>query len=164
MNWILTLFGEGTELSILQMGLRAFTLYIIALILIRTSGIRTIGKKSSFDIVVTILLGAVLSRAIVGASPYWPTVLAGLVIVILHRLLAWLCLRYSKFGVFLKGEERLLYSKGKFLRENMEKSFLTDGDLLESVRLQINKNSLETVKEINLERSGRISVITQDDQ
>jgi uncharacterized membrane protein YcaP (DUF421 family) len=164
MNWILTLFGEGTELSILQMGLRAFTLYIIALILIRTSGIRTIGKKSSFDIVVSILLGAVLSRAIVGASPYWPTVLAGLVIVILHRLLAWLCLRYSKFGVFLKGEERLLYSKGKFLRENMEKSFLTDGDLLESVRLQINKNSLETVKEINLERSGRISVITQDDQ
>ena len=164
MNWILKLFGEGTELNMLQMGLRALTLYIIALILIRASGIRTMGKKSSFDIVVSILLGAVLSRAIVGASPYWPTVLAGLVIVILHRILAWLCLRHPKFGIFLKGEERLLYSEGKFLKENMEKSLLTDGDLLESVRLQTNKNSLETVKEIYLERSGRISVIIKEGQ
>jgi uncharacterized membrane protein YcaP (DUF421 family) len=163
MDLILNIFGEGTDLNLLQMGSRALTLYIIALILIRTSGIRTIGKQSSFDIVVSILLGAVLSRAIVGASPYWPTVFAGFIIVILHRLLAWLCLRHSKFGVFLKGEERLLYSKGKFFKENMDKAFLTDGDLLESVRLQTNRNSLKTVKEIHLERSGRISVITQDE-
>lgn len=163
MNWILKLFGEGTELNVLQMGLRALTLYLIALILIRASGIRTIGKQSSFDIVVSILLGAVLSRAIVGASPYWSTVFAGFVIVMLHRVLAWLSLRYSKLGMFIKGEERLLYSRGKFLKENMGKALLTDGDLLESVRLQINKNSLETVKEIYLERSGKISVITQND-
>ena len=162
MDWSLKFFGEGPDLTLLQMGLRALTIFIIALILIRTSGIRTIGKQSSFDIVVSILLGAVLSRTIVGASPYWPTVFAGLIIVIAHRLLAWLCLRYSKLGMFLKGEERLLYCNGKFLKENMEKSFLTDGDLLESVRLQINKNSLESVKEIHLERSGKISVITFD--
>jgi len=162
MDWVFKLFGEGTELSIVQMGLRALTLYAIALILIRTSGIRTIGKKSSFDIVVSILLGAVLSRAIVGASPYWATVSAGVVIVLLHRLLAWLCLRYSKLGIIIKGEERLLYSNGEFLKDNMKKSFLTDGDLLESVRLQVNKNSLDTINEIYLERSGKISVVTKD--
>jgi uncharacterized membrane protein YcaP (DUF421 family) len=162
MDWILKLFGTGTDLDVTQMGLRAFTLYIIALILIRTSAIRTIGKKSSFDIVVSILLGAVLSRAIVGASPYWPTVFAGIIIVLLHRLLAWLCLRHPKLGIFLKGEERLLYCNGKFLEQNMKKSFLTDGDVLESVRLQTNKKSLEKVSEIYLERGGRISIIELD--
>lgn len=162
MDLILTLFGEGDELNALQMGLRAFTLYLIALIFIRASGIRTLGKKSSFDFVVLILLGAVLSRAVVGASPYWPTVAAGLVIVILHRLLAWLCLYYSKLGIAIKGEERLLYRDGAFLEENMKKSFLTEGDLMESVRLETNKNSLEVVEAIYLERSGKISVIKKD--
>ena len=159
MDLILTLFGEGDELNALQMGLRAFTLYLIALLFIRTSGIRTLGKKSSFDFVVSILLGAVLSRAVVGASPYWPTVAAGLVIVILHRLLAWLCLYYPKLGIAIKGEERLLYRNGAFLEENMKKSFLTEGDLMESVRLQTNRNSLEVIEAIYLERSGKISVI-----
>ena len=162
MDLILTLFGEGDELNAIQMGFRAFTLYLIALLFIRASGIRTLGKKSSFDFVVSILLGAVLSRAVVGASPYWPTVAAGLVIVILHRLLAWLCLYFPKLGIAIKGEERLLYRNGAFLEENMKKSFLTEGDLMESVRLQTNKNSLEAIEAIYLERSGKISVIEKN--
>jgi uncharacterized membrane protein YcaP (DUF421 family) len=139
MDLSLQLFGEGTDLTLLQMGSRALTVFIIALILIRTSGIRTIGKQSSFDILLSILLGAVLRRTIVGASPYWPTVFAGLIIVLAHRILAWQCLRYFTLGMFLKGEERLLYCNGNFLNENMENSFLTDGYVLESVLLQINK-------------------------
>lgn len=141
------------------MGLRAFTIYLIALLLLRIGGIRTFGKKSTFDMVVSILLGAVLSRAVVGASPYWPTVFAGLVIVVLHRILAWLCMHYSGLGTLLKGKERILYQEGHFSKEDMDKSFLTEGDLLESVRLQTNCDSMDQVKKIYLERSGRISVI-----
>lgn len=159
MNLLLTFFGEGDDLTPLQMGLRAFSIYIIALILIRISGIRTFGKKSAFDNVIVILLGAVLSRTIVGASPYWSTVAASLVLVCLHRLLAWLSLHYHKFGQLIKGKDRVLFSSGNFHKENMERCFLTDGDLLESIRLHANTTCFEDIKEIYMERSGRISVI-----
>lgn len=162
MNIVLTLFGEGDELNLLQMGLRAFAIYLIALILIQASGIRTLGKKSPFDIVVSILLGAVLSRAVVGASPFWSTVAAGAVIVLVHRVLAWLCIHNAKLGIALKGREMLLYADGQFIKENMNRSLLTDGDLMESVRLQTNCNSLENIEAIYLERSGRISVIKKN--
>ena len=162
MNVVLTLFGEGDDLTSLQMGFRAFTLYLVALVLIRISGMRTFGKKSTFDNVVAILLGAVLSRAIVGASPFFATITAGLTLVSLHRLLAWLSLRYDKFGKLVKGKEWILYSNGKFYAENMRKCFLTDGDLLESIKLHANTTSFENIKEIYMERSGRVSVIKMD--
>lgn len=162
MNILLTLFGEGDDLSSVQMGLRAFSLYLFALILIRISGRRTFGKKTTYDNVVVILLGAVLSRAVVGASPYWSTVTAGLVLVCLHRLLAYICLRYHKFGHLIKGKELLLYSDGQFHTENMKKCLLSEGDLLESIRLNVNTNSYDKIKEIYMEKSGGISVIKDE--
>jgi len=93
MDAIYLLFGQGRDLDPLQMSLRAVLVFLIALVLIRVSGRRSFGQRSPFDSVVVILLGATLSRAIVGASPFVATVLASLVIVVCHRLLAWICMR-----------------------------------------------------------------------
>lgn len=164
MNVLLTLFGQGDSLTPLQMGLRAFTLYLFALILVRISGRRTFGKKTTYDNVVAILLGAVLSRAVVGASPYWSTVAAGLVLVCLHRLIAWLSLRYPKFGELVKGKEVLLYSKGEFHHQNMKRCLVAEADLIESIRLNANANSYDQILEIFMERSGKISIIQAKDR
>jgi len=162
MELLSTLFGHGDDLTPLQMGLRACTLYFFALILIRISGRRTFGTKTAYDHVVVILLGAILSRAAVGASPYWSTVTAGFVIVALHRLLAWISLRYHTLGRLTKGKEMLLYSNGRFHHENMDKCLISERDLNESVRLIANTNSFEKIKEIYMERSGKVSVIKVD--
>lgn len=159
MNTIVRLFGEGDGLSPLQMGCRAFSLYLFAIILIRISGKRTFGKKTPYDNVVVILLGAILSRAVVGASPYWSTVTAGLVLAALHRLLAWLSLRNHRLGTLIKGKERLLYSNGQFHDENMKRCLISERDLLESLRVNANTDSYELINEIYMERNGTISVI-----
>src|SRR3954465_3783233 len=61
------LFGDdNADLNVLQMMVRAFVTFLIALALIRVAGIRSFGSKSAFDIVLSITVGAVLSRCITG--------------------------------------------------------------------------------------------------
>jgi len=140
MELLSNLFGHGDDLTPLQMGLRACTLYFFALILIRISGRRTFGTKTAYDHVVVILLSAILSRAAVGDSPYWSTVTAGFVIVSLHRLLAWISSRYHTLGRLTKGKEMLLYNNCRFHHDNMDKCLISERDLNESVRLTANTN------------------------
>jgi uncharacterized membrane protein YcaP (DUF421 family) len=155
------IFGAGKELTGGQMCARAFVTFFITLALIRLAGMRSFGKKSAFDTVITIMSGAVLSRVIVGASAFVPTVAAGVVIVVVHRLIAWVSLKSELVEKIVKGEHRLLYSKGEINWKNMERSSVSERDLIESVRLMANKNSLDEIEEAYMESSGEISVITK---
>ncbi|HEY5535494.1 MAG TPA: hypothetical protein VIL99_11265, partial [Ignavibacteria bacterium] len=80
MNWFYQLIGEGNDPNPYQMAIRAFIVFIIALVFLRLSGRRTFGMFSPFDNVISVLLGAVLSRAVIGASPFFSTIIAALVI------------------------------------------------------------------------------------
>jgi uncharacterized membrane protein YcaP (DUF421 family) len=88
MEIIDTFFGHGNNLNILQMSVRAITLFFVALILIRFTGMRVFGIKSAFDTCVIIMLGAVLARAVVGASPFIPTIVASTALVVVHKIIA----------------------------------------------------------------------------
>ena len=68
-SWALGLDAE--ELTAWQMGLRAMIVYIIGVVLIRLGEKRFIGKFSAFDVIVAIMIGSVLSRAIRGARASW---------------------------------------------------------------------------------------------
>jgi len=159
MDILRELFGEGKDLNALQMGCRSVVVFFIALLYIHLSGLRTFGKKSAFDNIITIMLGAVLSRGIVGASSFLPTMTAGLVMVLTHWLLARLSLHSRLLSKILKGEKKLLYANNHLINKNMVKSLVDEEEIRESVRLGANLNDLEQVKEIYMEGSGEISVI-----
>ncbi len=56
---------DAQQLNIWQMGLRAAVIYIAALIMVRLSGDRRfIGKYAAFDVILSIIFGSTLSRAI----------------------------------------------------------------------------------------------------
>ncbi|SKA09694.1 DUF421 domain-containing protein [Sediminibacterium ginsengisoli] len=164
METILFLFGEGKDLNTLQMGCRAAVSFFVALLLIRMAGQRTFGKGSAFDNVVIIMLGAILSRAVVGVSPVLPVVTACLIITLIHRLLAWLSMYSEWIGAIVKGKAYCLYKNGRRQKGNMKKQLISPKDMLESVRLQTGKDSLDEVDAIHLERNGQISVITKKTQ
>jgi uncharacterized membrane protein YcaP (DUF421 family) len=159
MEIIIKIFGEGKDLSMLQMSARAFVVYLIALVLINISGKRTFGKKSAFDTTITIVLGAVLSRAIVGASPFVPTIAGSLALVLIHRVMGLIILHNKTAGKLLKGEKILLYQNGKVNEINLHKCLMTYDDLMSDVRLKANDNSLENIQEIYMENSGELSVV-----
>ena len=59
MDILHTLFGEGKDLNSLQMVCRAVGCFFITLALIRIAGIRTFGRRTAFDNVITIMLGSI---------------------------------------------------------------------------------------------------------
>jgi uncharacterized membrane protein YcaP (DUF421 family) len=158
MEWLKTLLGEGTQLTIMQMVVRGILVFFAALLMLRIAGKRTFGKQSAADNVIMIILGALLSRAIVGASPILPVLASSFTIVLIHRLLAWFCLRDKLAGKLIKGRELSLYKNGKKQQQNMDSALISEDDLLEGLRLEANTGELADVEEIFIERNGRISV------
>lgn len=164
MEFIQYIFGEGKELNSLQMGSRAFILFFITLVLIRLSGMRTFGIKSAFDNIIVIMLGAVMSRAVAGASPFVPTVVAGLVIVLVHRLLAWLGFYNQRINHAIRGSFFNLYQNGTFNQDNLKSCNVTIEEVMEELRTTLHQNKLDNVSEINMERSGKLSIIKNNVQ
>jgi uncharacterized membrane protein YcaP (DUF421 family) len=162
MNVINFLFGEGQHLTVLQMSMRSFVTFIIMLVLIRFSGMRTFAKRSSFDTIITIMLGAVLARGVVGASPYWATVGSSVVMVIMHRAIAWLSVKNKKFERIVKGVYKKLYHDGALIGNNLEKTGMSENDLHESLRLETKKLTLAEIDTAFIETNGRISFILKE--
>ncbi|TDG03230.1 DUF421 domain-containing protein [Paraburkholderia guartelaensis] len=162
MDAIATLFGEGKDLNALQMGMRALVVFAIALVFVRISGRRSFGQRSAFDYVVAILLGATLSRAVVGASPFISTVVASGVIVLLHRLLAWACMYSRALERLVVGIEREVFRDGQFNQREMAKALLTATDIEESVRQTLGARTMSDVAAAILERSGEVSIISKE--
>ena len=162
MDAVKFLFGEGSDLTMLQMCMRTFATFIIMLILIRLSGMRTFAKRSPFDTIITIMLGAVLARGVVGASNYFDTVAASVVMVAMHRTIAWLSVKNKTFEKLVKGTYTMLYHDGALISNNLERSGMSENDLHESLRLETKKLTLDEIDTAFMETNGRISFILKE--
>ena len=163
MDTIHYLVGEGEHLNVLQMSVRTFFTFIVLLLLIRLAGMRTFAKRSAFDNIIVILLGAVLARGVVGASPYWSTVASSVVMVGMHRLVAWLSVKNKKFEKLVKGVYIKLYQDGSLIDNNLERTGMSENDLHESLRLETKKLTLTEIDTAFMETNGRISFILKEE-
>jgi uncharacterized membrane protein YcaP (DUF421 family) len=159
MDVLIAVFGEGRDLNALQTAARAIVVFFAALLFIRISGRRSFGQRSPFDYVVAILLGATLSRVIVGASPVVPTLSASLVIVLIHRALAWVCVRSRWLESLAVGSEREIYREGRFDARQMSAALITKTDIFEAARQSFHSPDLDDVQAAILERNGEVSLI-----
>ena len=157
-----TLWGEGRDLGALPMASRAFVMFFIALVLIRISGRRSFARRSAFDNIVVIILGAVLSRPIYGASPFWPVVAGATVFVVVHRLLGVLTAWSPGLETLVKGKPYVLLRDGKLDRFEMLRNELSEGDLDAAVRMQTHRPGHQDVAEIHVETSGDVSIVDRD--
>lgn len=158
------IFGSGEHLDPLRMAARALLVFFIALLLIRIGGLRIIGKKSGFDLAIVIMMGAVLARGIVGASPLFSTVAAATVMIVVNRSLAWISTKSPLLNRLFKGNALVLYQYDKINWNNMDKACLSESDLLTSLRLETHHENLENIEKASLETNGRISFLLKSDK
>jgi uncharacterized membrane protein YcaP (DUF421 family) len=159
MSSLTALFGEGRDLTALQMMLRGLVVFLIALTLIRVSGRRSFGQHSPFDSCITVLLGAILSRGIVGASPFLPVIATGIVLVLLHRGLAMLSVRHSAIERLLSGSPTVLFDGGHLSLAAMRRGLVSQTDMRQAVREHAQAEGLQAVKTVTLEHNGIITVV-----
>ena len=159
LNTVLGLGVEPKNLTFFQISLRGFIVFTAALIMLRMGDRRALSRETPFDTVLIVVLAAVLSRAINGSAAFFASIGGGIVIVLLHRILAKVCGRYHAVGRWLKGEPCVLVRDGQLCSQTMKKKCVTEHDIEEDMRLTAKTEDLADIKTARLERSGDLSFI-----
>jgi len=155
---VLGLGLKGEEMHFSHFAVRALVVYVAAVLIVQLGKKRFMGQSTAFDMILGIMLGAVLSRAITGNAPFLPAIGAGAVLVAMHWLFSWIALHWHPFGELIRGKPRLMVRNGQVDDDAMRRTHLSEHDLWEDLRGQ-GVSKLEEVAEARLERSGRLSVI-----
>ena len=127
---------SGKNLSIIAMSIRAVFIFIVWLVTVRVADRRMLGRYSAFDVVLSVMIGAVLGRPINGGAPLWGTLAAVAALVAVHWGLAFVAHRWQFFGRIIKGDSYILVSEGRICSDEMRKNLLTENDLKEMLRLR----------------------------
>ncbi|MCD6048721.1 MAG: hypothetical protein K0Q55_124 [Verrucomicrobia bacterium] len=146
------------ELSHSQILFRTVIMFFAMLLMMRLAGLRFLAGKTTFDVLLGFILASMLSRAINGPAPFWGTILSGFLVVLLHRILAFLTCRYHFLGRWLKGQPEPLVVDGKIQPDAMAANQVSHHDLMQDLRLNSSVDDVEQVKLALLERNGEISV------
>ena len=158
-----TLGIQGDALTWWQMSIRAVIVFLVALIIVRFGNHRIFGKHTAFDIVLGIIYGSVLSRAITGNSPFFPTLVAALVLMLSHRLLAIIAYHSNfGFGNWIKGKPSILIKDGQLQQDALKENSITRHDLEEAIRKSGCEGDINKIETAYLERSGDISIIQKE--
>lgn len=154
--------GAG-ELAMRHMVWRTVIVFTFAIVAIRLAVRRLLGHNAGFDIIVAIVLGSVLSRAINGEAAFFPTLGASVLLVALHYVIASLAFRFHRFSELIKGRAYVLVRNGEIDVASMRRCKITPDDLHENLRLNGGTIAQESVAEARLERNGSISVVRKPD-
>jgi uncharacterized membrane protein YcaP (DUF421 family) len=159
-----SLLGIGAEdLTSGQMALRAVLTFVMTVAIVRLGNKRLFGKGTAFDLVVAIMIGSVMSRAITNASALLATWLAGVVLIGMHWLLATLSYHIDWFGPLIKGNPVLLVKEGDIQRDGMREGGVSQMDLDQALRAEGSEPDPSRVQLAYLERDGSISVVPRKD-
>lgn len=156
---LLNLGAEPKDLTFVQISLRGIIVFVATLAMIRIGHKRSLARKTAFDAVLIVIVASVLSRAINGSAAFFATLGGGLVIVLVHRLFAFLAYYSHWFGVLIKGQPDLIIENGNLVLRAMRRNHISRHDLEEDLRLAAKKEDLEDIRTGYVERSGDISFI-----
>lgn len=162
LNQLQTWLGLGREISdvgAIQMAFRTIIIYAFTLLIVRLGSKRFLSGATAFDVVVGIILGTVMSSAINGSAPFFPTLLAGVALVGMHWLFTMLAFRFDWFGALVKGSSATVIEDGKIQKEAVRQAGLSEHDLKQALRAEGEYTDYSEIKRARLERSGKISVL-----
>ncbi len=141
-----------------QMSARGAVVLIYAIVLLRLAARRVHGRDTAMDIIVAVIVGSALSRAMTGTADLLPTLGATAVLFALHSLIAAIAVRSNWFSKLVKGRATQLIKDGKLDERQARRSLLGKHDIEQELRLH-GVTDPASIQAAWLERNGRISVI-----
>lgn len=145
--------------SIKQIIIMAPLVYFSIIIILRTSGKRTLSDLNAFDFVVTVTIGSIAATTILSVDTTFADGITALVsLVILQYIVAKLDAHFKFVSKVLKSDPTLVYYEGDFLEDNMKKMRITKQDIIQETR-QTGGTVLENVQAVILESNGKLSII-----
>lgn len=158
MDLLNSLFGSKDDISILQECARAALIFAYGLALVRVMGRRVFGKWAALDIVVSIIAGSNLSRALTGGAPLFGTLAATTVLMLLHWLLAHASARFASVSHVVEGRPETLAENGRLHPDRAKRHAVSKADLEEALR-QSGVERIDQTQLVTLEPSGKIGIL-----
>src|SRR4030088_3581058 len=131
-NFVGPLLGLGLEpkdLKFVQISLRGIIVFVATLVMIRLGHKRSLARKTAFDAVLIVILASVLSRAINGSASYCATLGGSVVIVLVHRLFAFVAYHSHWFGCLIKGRPEIIVEDGNLILPVTHRNHISKHDL-----------------------------------
>jgi len=156
---LLGLGVDPKDLTFTQISLRGIIVFLVTLATVRLGHKRSLSHKTPFDAVLLVILAAVFSRAINGSAAFFATLGGGVVLVLLHRLFAYLAFYSHGFGILVKGKPDVIMRDGQCDFRTMRRNHVSTHDLEEDMRLSTHTDDVSAIRLARIERSGDISFI-----
>ena len=149
---------KSEQLGYGHMAARAVLMYILLIVIVRSAKKRFLSNATAFDFILTVMIGSVAARALTGGAPFFPAMLAVVVMVGIHWMISWAGRGSATFSHLIKGHDTLLIKDGRILEKPLANAHMSRDDLEEDLR-EKGVSHTNDVKEARLERSGKLSVI-----
>lgn len=165
-SWLDATLGlgvPGAELDFVHMASRGVVVFVLGILAVRVVAHRRfVSRHAPFDVILGIMLGAIMARAINGTAPFLPTLGSAVVLLVLDHLIAVGVYRWAWFRHLVAGRSEKLVHDGELDRKSMQRFHINREDLLVELRRQGHLESLANLREAYLEPTGDISLITID--
>jgi uncharacterized membrane protein YcaP (DUF421 family) len=155
------MFGVQNHLSAAQEAARAVLIFLYGLVLLRVSGPRMFGHWSALDIVISIIVGSALARAMTGNAPLVGTMVAAAAMAFLHVVFAHLVARNASLARLVEGEAVTLIDHGRINDQARKRNKISEADIREALREQgiDGESKSANIKRMTLEPSGKLSIV-----
>jgi uncharacterized membrane protein YcaP (DUF421 family) len=160
-EWLIDLSWAAEPENLLRTVVSAAVIFLTAWLVFRIPGKRFLGKHAAFDALIGVIFGATLSRSVNGEAPLLETLLAILVMVLLHWLFSFLSYYFRPFRRMLEGHPLPLVKNGQMLKKHLKRNYINEFDLQTEMRCKTASTGIDQVKEAFLETNGEISFVVK---
>lgn len=144
--------------------LRAATVYIALLLIMRLAGKRSLAQITTFDFVLLLIIGEATQQALLGQDYSITNALIVIVTLVMMDIGMSLLKRRSKtVDKILDDVPLVIVEDGVALKDRMDKARVDEEDVLSAARHSQGLERLDQIRYAVLERSGVISIVPKRD-
>ena len=147
--------------NILRILIFALCGYTALVLLLRTTGQRTLSKLNAFDFIITVTIGSAFATLLLaGNVALIDGIITFVALVGLQFTVTWLTARSDLIREAVKNEPRLLYYNGEYLTKNMKKTRIVKEEIEQAIR-STGQSGTGNVEAVIMETNGNLSVISK---
>lgn len=141
--------------------IRTAIMFLVALVIVRLMGNRTLGQMTPFDYVILVGIGDIVANVALDTDEkLWVGAEALSMLLILDFGLSYFSLKNKRFRRLVEGSPIPLIKNGRVIRENLSKAHFNNDDLRQEMhKLGMEVDNIKDVKEAALEGCGHFTIV-----
>ena len=147
-DWFLDTWGD-----LWQVPASAILILLAVISTVRFVGLRSFSKMSSFDFAVTVSIGSIIASVVASSTDVVDGAVAVMSLLLVQAAISWLRSRRQQIQPGIDNTPILLMDGSDFLHENLQKTRVTEGDVLAKIRAA-NVMRLSEIRAVVLETTG----------